>query len=170
MGYETRGVPRIIWCGSEEDGYIAIPRGKLEVLTAVLKEAEISYQLTDKRQVGKIIQVSFQGQLYPEQQLACDHLLKYETGILSAATAFGKTAVGAAMIAERKVNTLILVHNREIMKNWMEDLQKFLMIDEELPTYTRATFPLNESGAPFHAKSPPFRGKSPVQINIFFVK
>lgn len=139
MGYETRGVPRIIWCGSEEYGYIAIPRGKLEVLTSVLKEAEIPYQLTDKRQVGKIIQVSFQGQLYPEQQIACDHLLKYETGILSAATAFGKTAVGAAMIAERKVNTLILVHNREIMKNWMEDLQKFLLIDEELPTYSTPT-------------------------------
>ena len=75
MGYETRGVPRIIWCGSEEDGYIAIPRGKLEVLTSVLKEAEIPYQLTDKRQVGKTIQVSFQGQLYPEQQIACDNLL-----------------------------------------------------------------------------------------------
>ena len=139
MGYETRGVPRIIWCGSEEDGYIAIPRGKLEELTAALQEAGIPYQLTDKRQVGKTIQVSFQGQLYPEQQLACDHLLKYETGILSAATAFGKTAVGAAMIAERKVNTLILVHNREIMKNWMEDLQKFLLIDEKLPTYTTPT-------------------------------
>ena len=139
MGYETRGVPRIIWCGSEEDGYIAIPRGKLEVLTAALQEAGIPYQLTDKRQVGKTIQVSFQGQLYPEQQLACDHLLKYETGILSAATAFGKTVVGAAMIAERKVNTLILVHNREIMKNWMEDLQKLLLIDEKLPTYTTPT-------------------------------
>ena len=139
MGYETRGVPRIIWCGSEEDGYIAIPRGKLEVLTAALQEAKIPYQLTDKRQVGKTTQVSFQGQLYPEQQLACDHLLKYETGILSAATAFGKTAVGAAMIAERKVNTLILVHNREIMKNWVEDLQKFLLIDEKAPTYTTPT-------------------------------
>ena len=43
------------------------------------------------------------------------------------------------MIAERKVNTLILVHNREIMKNWMEDLQKFLLIDEKLPTYTTPT-------------------------------
>ena len=139
MGYDTRGTPRIIWCGSEEDGYIAVPRGKLEVLTTTLQEAGISYSLTDKRQGGKQIQVSFQGQLYPEQQIACDYLLKYETGILSAATAFGKTVVGAAMIAQRKVNTLILVHNREIMKNWAEDLQKFLMIDAELPTYTTPT-------------------------------
>ena len=136
MGYEVRGIPRIIWCGGEEDGYIAIPRGKLEILTTTLKEAKIPYSLTDRRQVGRQIQVSFQGQLYPEQQLACDCMLKNDTGILSAATAFGKTAVGAAMIAERKVNTLILVHNREIMKNWVEDLQKFLLIDEKPPTYT----------------------------------
>ncbi|MBR5383226.1 MAG: DEAD/DEAH box helicase family protein, partial [Clostridia bacterium] len=139
MGYEVRGIPRIIWCGSEEDGYIAIPRGKIEALTKALNEAEIPYSLTDKRQTGKTIHASFQGKLYPEQQLACDHLLKYDIGILSAATAFGKTAVGAAMIAERKVNTLILVHNREIMKNWVEDLQKFLVIREDLPVYSTPT-------------------------------
>ena len=139
MGYEVRGIPRIVWCGSEEDGYIAIPRGKLETLTEALREAEIPCMLTDKRQAGKTIHVSFQGKLYPEQQMACDQLLRYDTGILSAATAFGKTAVGAAMIAERKVNTLILVHNREIMKNWVEDLQKFLEIREDLPEYATPT-------------------------------
>ena len=136
MGYEVRGIPRIIWCGSEEDGYIAIPRGKREALTEALHTAEIPYTLTDKRQTGKTIHVVFRGQLYPEQQLACDYMLKYDTGILSAATAFGKTPVGAAIIAERQVNTLILVHNREIMKNWVEDLQKFLEIRENLPEYT----------------------------------
>ena len=139
MGFEVRGIPRIVWCGYEEDGFIAIPRGKMNVLTEGLRDAGIPYTLEDKRQQGKTIRVSFRGELYPEQQLACDHLLQYETGILSAATAFGKTAVGAAMIAERKVNTLILVHNREIMKNWVEDLQKFLEIDEELPVYTTPT-------------------------------
>ncbi len=139
MGYEVRGIPRIIWCGSEEDGYITIPRGKLEALTKNLHEAEIPYTLTDKRQMGKPIRVSFQGTLYPEQQLACDQLLRYETGILNAATAFGKTVVGAAIIAERKANTLILVHNREIMKNWVEDLQKFLEIREDMPEYTTLT-------------------------------
>lgn len=136
MGYEVRGIPRIVWCGSEEDGYIAIPRGKLETLQEALRTAEIPCVLTDKHQAGRAIHASFRGKLYPEQQLACDSLLRHDTGILSAATAFGKTAVGAAMIAERKVNTLILVHNREIMKNWVEDLQKFLEIHEELPVYT----------------------------------
>ncbi|MBQ8901132.1 MAG: DEAD/DEAH box helicase family protein, partial [Akkermansia sp.] len=38
-----------------------------------------------------------------------------------------------------KVNTLVLVHNREIMKNWVEDFQKFLDIDAPLPTYKTRT-------------------------------
>lgn len=62
-------------------------------------------------------------------------MLENDIGILGAATAFGKTAVGAYLVSERKVNTLVLVHNSEIMKNWVEDFEKFLEINEELPEY-----------------------------------
>lgn len=62
-------------------------------------------------------------------------MLQYDTGILSAATAFGKTAVGAYLIAQRKVNALVLVHTSEIMQNWVEDLTKFLQINETPPDY-----------------------------------
>lgn len=130
-GFNVRGIPRIIWCGCEENGFISIPRGRLETLLKTLKDEGILYTLVDKRNEGKRINVDFCGKLYPEQQEAVDAMLKYEIGILSAATAFGKTAVGAALISEKKVNTLILVHNREIMKNWEEDLNKFLLINEE---------------------------------------
>ena len=57
-------------------------------------------------------------------------------GMLAAATAFGKTVIGANLIAGRKVNTLVLVHTVEIMNNWVRDLERFLTINEELPTYT----------------------------------
>lgn len=40
------------------------------------------------------------------------------------------------LIAARRVNTLVLVDNAEILKNWQEDLQKFLTIEEKPPTYT----------------------------------
>ena len=60
-------------------------------------------------------------------------MLEHETGILGAATGFGKTVLGTYLIASRMVNTLILVHNREIMKQWQEDLARFLEIREEIP-------------------------------------
>ena len=71
--------------------------------------ARIQAEIKDERQGGKKIRISFKGALYPEQQEAADHLLKYDQGVLSAATAFGKTAVGSWLVAERKVNTLVLI-------------------------------------------------------------
>ncbi len=135
MGYSIKGISRILCCYQDVEGYIALPRGKWEQLQDCLHTAEIPVSVTDERQYGRPIQVEFQGNLYPEQQMAAHAMLAQDTGMLSAATAFGKTAVGAYMIAERKVNTLILVHNREIMKNWVEDLQKFLEIQEKCPEY-----------------------------------
>lgn len=63
-------------------------------------------------------------------------MLAQNTGVLCAATAFGKTAVGAYLVAQRKINTLVLVHNAEIMKNQLKAFEKFLQIDEVLPEYT----------------------------------
>ena len=77
-----------------------------------------------------------EGELYPTQSEAAAAMLRHDTGILCAATAFGKTAVGAYLIAKRKVNTLVLVHNVEIMKTWVEGFVKFLQIDEEPPEYS----------------------------------
>lgn len=135
MGFSTQDIPRIVYCGSETENYICMPRGCKEVLFKLLGEFEIKYNVQEKFQMGKAINLSFLGELYPEQKTAAEKMLEYDIGVLGAATAFGKTAVGAYLVAQRKVNTLILVHNREIMENWVEDFGKFLQIDEEAPEY-----------------------------------
>lgn len=129
MGFSTWSTPRIIACHDETNSYIGIPRGKYEYLIELLSRSGIPYEENDARETGQTLNVSFEGQLYPIQQTAVEKMLAWDNGILSAATAFGKTAVGAFLIAKRKVNTLILVHNREIMKNWVDDLQRFLRYD-----------------------------------------
>ena len=77
--------------------------------------------------------------LYEEQMRAAKAMLEHDNGILAATTSFGKTVVGAYLISQRKVNTLILVHNTEIQKNWIEDLSRFLDINAELPEYKTKT-------------------------------
>ena len=135
LGFSTRNIPRIVFCGEDVGSYIHLPRGCAEKLTAQLDSAGITYTTSDERQVGRKIKVDFKGTLYPQQADAAAKMLEHDTGVLSAATAFGKTAVGAYLAAQRKVNTLVLVHNAEIMKNWVEDFEKFLQIDEKLPEY-----------------------------------
>ncbi len=136
MGLSVKGLSKIIVCFEEEETFIGIPRGKREQILGILNESHIPAHYCDERQVGRKINIHFTAKLYEEQKKAADSMLKYENGILQAATAFGKTVVGAYIIATRKVNTLILVHNREIMKNWIDDLLRFIRIEEPLPTYS----------------------------------
>ena len=55
------------------------------------------------------------------------------TDVLAATTAFGKTIIAAKLIAERKVNTLILVHRQQLLAQWITRLSEFLLINEEIP-------------------------------------
>lgn len=139
MGLSTKGIPRIVFCGYDESGYICIPRALLDSVVDRFNEVDIPFSLTDNRCTGTPLDVSFNGTLYEEQMRGASTILEHDNGILAATTSFGKTVVGAYMIAQRKTNTLILVHNTEIQKNWIEDLTKFLAINAELPEYKTKT-------------------------------
>lgn len=130
---------RFLYLGEEEDGYIGLPRGLREKLEAGIQQAGIPYALTDERQKGRHIQVSFNGELRESQRKAIETLMPHETGILSAATAFGKTVVCCDLIAERKINTLILIESSALMEQWQAAIERFLNIDEELPSYQTKT-------------------------------
>ena len=124
---------RVICCAEYIDQYLCLPRGCKEQLSELVNQSGASVNWSDERNVGRSIEVSFTGTLRDEQESALNALLAYDNGILSATTAFGKTVVGAALIAERKVNTLILVHRKQLLSQWKERLGTFLEIHEQLP-------------------------------------
>lgn len=104
-----------------------------------IKEADIPFEISDERQCGRHINVTFAGELRQEQKPALEEMMKYDNGILQAATAFGKTVVCSAMIAEKKVNTLIILESSALLEQWKDALEKFLDIDEKLPEYKTKT-------------------------------
>ena len=126
MRLSTFGKPRIISCCEEYPKHLALPRGCQEELLQVLGELKIKTKVIDDRVIGDPLLLNFQGTLRLEQQLAADQLNKHDIGVLSASTAFGKTVIGAWLIAQRKVNTLVIVHRRQLMDQWVESLQSFL--------------------------------------------
>ena len=129
---------RIIYLGKDEGDYIRIPRGLLEKLNERCEKAGIPCSIDDKRCGGREIRVVFSGLLKESQTAAADALLKKDTGILDAATAFGKTVVCCSIIARKKVNTLILLQSSSLLEQWQKALEKFLTIDEEPPEYLTA--------------------------------
>lgn len=140
IGSSNYDTSRWIYLGKDHlSGYIQIPRGLYEELIGSVAKAGISYAVSDERQTGHEIRVSFQGELREEQKPALEEMLRHDNGILHAATAFGKTVVCSAMIAERKVNTLIILESSTLIDQWKEALEKFLLIEEKLPEYKTKT-------------------------------
>jgi superfamily II DNA or RNA helicase len=131
MHLSTFGKPRIISCCEEYPKHLALPRGCLEELLQVLGDLKIKPEQIDERATGDPISLEFQGTLRLDQQLAADQLIKNDIGVLSASTAFGKTVIGAWLIAQRKVNTLVIVHRRQLMDQWVESLQSFLGLEKK---------------------------------------
>ena len=131
MRMPTYNTPRVICCAEDIGKYIALPRGCLDDVAELLKELNIQVVICDKQSVGKKIDVRFNGKLYPEQKSAANALLKHDNGILAATTAFGKTVVASYIIAKRQVNTLILVHRRQLQEQWKARLEQFLGIDSK---------------------------------------
>jgi superfamily II DNA or RNA helicase len=131
MRLSTYDKPRIISCSDETDQYLCLPRGLKEEVVQILRDNGVDIDLVDKVCDGRGLDVTFKGTLYDEQQQAAAALLAHDNGILSAKTAFGKTVIGAYMIAERKVNTLILVHRTNLLSQWQRQLNEFLIINEE---------------------------------------
>ncbi len=130
---------RFIYLGSDDSKYIVLPRGLLEKILKAFDKAGVKYKIEDKRTEGRKLNISFKGELRDSQMRAVDTMLENDTGILHAATAFGKTVVCCDMIAKRGVSTLILVDRADIMNQWIKRLDEFLDIDEELPEYKTKT-------------------------------
>jgi superfamily II DNA or RNA helicase len=118
--------PRVIGNAENYPQHIALPRGCLDAALALLKDNGIRCDLQDERFAGEPIQADFVGTLRPDQEQAVAAMLNHDAGVLCAPTAFGKTVTAAAIIARRGVNTLVLVHRTELLKQWQERLQAFL--------------------------------------------
>ena len=122
--------PRVIGSAENYPNHIALPRGCQDAMLALLRENGIRCELRDERFAGNPIDVAFAGTLRIDQEAAVAAMLHHDAGVLCAPTAFGKTVTAAAIIARRKVNTLILVHRTELLKQWQERLQTFLGVSK----------------------------------------
>jgi hypothetical protein len=129
MRLPTYGKPRIISCAELHPRHVALPRGCLDEAIELIRSNDATPQISDERQRGTSLAVSFLGELHDVQAAAVAALEPHAFGVLAATTAFGKTVVGAKMIAARGLNTLVLVHRRQLVDQWHERLRTFLSID-----------------------------------------
>jgi superfamily II DNA or RNA helicase len=126
MHLPTYDKPRIIGCANDYPGHVGLPRGCFDDLCELLSSLKIKYSVRDERQAATPFHATFHGELRPDQKTAAEAMLAHDTGVLAATTAFGKTVIAAWLIAQRAVNTLVLVHRRQLQEQWIDRLATFL--------------------------------------------
>lgn len=130
MHQSVFGKPRLIDLSELRDGYVAIPRGCKTQLEQLLRETGVTAHYSDERKSDNQIVMTFKGALRPEQQIAAEQLLGYEDGIMSAPTGFGKTVIGAYLIAAIGLPTLVIVPKTALIAQWRSQLEQFLDITD----------------------------------------
>ncbi|MBT2694494.1 DEAD/DEAH box helicase [Bacillus sp. ISL-55] len=127
----TSSIPRVIKCYTENEKFLILPRGSKADLDKLLEDSGIEVLYKDEAFEGEPLETRFTGQLTSQQSDAVSQLLLHDNGVLSATTGFGKTVTAAALIAERKVNTLIIVDKTQLKQQWINQLKSFLTLPEK---------------------------------------
>lgn len=125
--------PRVIDLSEDRSDCIALPRGCKENLLLLFEESGAAYSILEERFAEGHIKAEFAGTLRSAQEDAAQTLLEYDTGILCAPTGFGKTIVAASLIARLGLPTLVLVPRTPLLEQWVEQLSRFLEIQDTRP-------------------------------------
>jgi superfamily II DNA or RNA helicase len=107
---------------------LTIPRGAMGLILFFCKEMGIRCQIMDTRRTLPEVGFNFNGNLKDYQQSATVDILSRDFGVLQAPTGSGKTVMALSIIAERRQPTLIVVHSKELLNQWVERIEQFLAI------------------------------------------
>ena len=129
MRLSTAMTPRVIACAEDLPQHVGLPRGCQTDLEALLREYGMSLDVADERVTGEPLRFRFHGKLTPVQRKAATALLAHDIGVFVAPPGVGKTVVGTYLVAARGCSTLILVHRRPLLDQWLAQLSLFLGIE-----------------------------------------
>ncbi|MFZ2658578.1 MAG: DEAD/DEAH box helicase family protein, partial [Victivallales bacterium] len=131
MRMSTYPHPRFIFSGEARPDSLIMPRGTLDKLVSILEKAGAEVVIKDERPRRRKISAEFAGKLTDLQKEALDEVKKHDYGILVSPPGSGKTVIGCALIAERKVSTLVIVHRQPLVEQWRDRMNEFIGIDRK---------------------------------------
>ncbi len=122
----THQTPRLIRCYEETLTHLQLPRGLREQLDLAVRAAGSLLVTADRRPKHDGLPLEFFGDLTPLQETAAAAMLVHDEGVLVAPPGTGKTVIGCAVIAARRLPTLVLAHSKPLLEQWRAQLQALL--------------------------------------------
>jgi superfamily II DNA or RNA helicase len=119
--YIPNSMPRTVQFYKERDSKLMVPKGYMHHVLYLLGSKT---KVVD-RTVAPDIDISFKGTLRPYQNKATKDILNRRFGVLKAATGSGKTVMGTFIASKRKTTTLVVVHNKELLYQWVDAFKQF---------------------------------------------
>jgi superfamily II DNA or RNA helicase len=129
MGRWNRGVKKELRFYQRLRGNrLSIPRGYIRQLITTCRKHDVDYTIEDNRRSLPPVKFTFKGRLRPFQKQAVKRMLSREFGTLNSPTGSGKTIMALYVIADRKQPALIIVHTKDLARQWFERIEEFLGI------------------------------------------
>jgi len=129
MRLSTAMTPRVVSCAEDLPQHVALPRGCRPELEELLRGHDVALEVEDQRTQGTPIELAFRGALTAVQEQAARALLAHDTGVFVAPPGVGKTVIGTYLVAARGCSTLVLVHRRPLLDQWLAQLSVFLGLE-----------------------------------------
>lgn len=129
-GFSTWDTPKMIYCINSKGGNYIIPRGFLTNIERYLFQKSIPFQIKDKSIKTPNRAFKCRIKIYNYQKKALQEILKNNMGILEAPPGYGKTIIALTTLVYRKQSTLIIVHTRELLVQWIQKIGDVLGIEK----------------------------------------
>jgi superfamily II DNA or RNA helicase len=127
MRASTYNIPRFLHCYQETiDGGLILPRGMLDTVTSLARQAGSRLNNTDQRSPGTAQDYTCTATLTAVQRNAVTELAQHDLSVLVAPPGAGKTVMACAVIAARQVSTLVLVDRKALADQWRARISEFL--------------------------------------------
>ncbi|MDN5914817.1 MAG: DEAD/DEAH box helicase family protein, partial [Pseudonocardia sp.] len=117
--FSTWGVPRFLLSFDETlDGRLVLPRGLVDLVSGVVREAGSTLDVVDDRASGTAQSFELTATLREDQAGAVADLVEHDLGVLVAPPGAGKTVIACALIARYATSTLVLVDRKALADQW----------------------------------------------------
>ncbi|MFC1569111.1 DEAD/DEAH box helicase family protein [bacterium] len=131
LRFSTWKIPKYIFCGELLGSNLILPRGVILQCQDIVNLVGAKSTIRDQQIKLDAIEFKFIGKLSTEQKRCVNEIIKHELGVMVAPTGSGKTVMACYIIAERKVPTLILVHRKQLIDQWIDHICSFLDVDKK---------------------------------------